>query len=63
MKEKRKKESECRVESIFMCDVEVLEWLEEKGGVFKRGKRGGRSEALNRAVRFCIEYEKEQGGK
>lgn len=56
-----KREEDRRVEKPFMVDRDVMEYLELKGGLFERGKRSGRSEALNRCVRFCMDYEKGMG--
>lgn len=39
-----------------------MEYLEEKGKLFERGKRGGKSEALNRMIAFVREYEARMSG-
>lgn len=44
-----------------MLTPENIAYLDEKGKLFARGKRGGRSEALNRIIEFTRKYEEENG--
>ena len=45
-----------RVKKLIMIDPENLEYVQEKGKEFARGKRGGESEAINRKIKFVREY-------
>jgi hypothetical protein len=46
-----------RKPALFTLSPEAKEYVELKAKLFQRGSRGGQSEALNRMVMFCKEYE------
>ena len=63
-----KAEGTQRKQKLVMLDPENLAYLKEKGNLFKRGNRGGESEALNRMIKFSRDYEesrkkKQEGGE
>ena len=46
----------------IMLDPENLAYLDEKGELFRRGGRPGRSEAANRIIKLVMEWEAEKQG-
>ena len=47
---------------LFTLDEENHAYVQEKGKRFRRGKRGGDSEALNRMIKFVRDYEDGMAG-
>ncbi len=52
-----KAENKKRTRCQLMVSPEALAYLDEKGKIVGRGNRGGRSEALNRVVKFVSDFE------
>jgi hypothetical protein len=56
-----KKTKDRRIFIAMRIEPEALEYIDLKAKRFTRGKKGGRSEAINRMVMFCKRYEEGLG--
>jgi len=56
-----KPEGERRQQVLYLLDPENRRYVEEKGRLFGKGRRGGNSEALNRMIEFVRGYEERHG--
>ena len=57
-----KSKTGCRVRTVLTLDPDAIKYVETKAELFKQGRRGGFSEAVNRMIFFCRDYEIEQQG-
>ena len=56
-------EEKKRKPALFTLSPEAKEYVELKAPLFKKGRQGGQSEALNRMILFCRDYEFRMAGK
>lgn len=57
----KKSPEKCRQRKLIGLTPENVEYIESKADRFQRGNKGGFTEAVNRCIEFCRNYEERMG--